>query len=103
MITGKPNNEVWFDNRMAKPPHIDGLTPYSVLVFYEISESVCNLVWEARAPHLKMHGGFFAGQYDYAKQEWDVLPGDVFGPCPDQYVVRWMHIPGYAEAVQQGG
>jgi hypothetical protein len=89
MITGKITQEVWFDNRMAKPPQIDQLSNVSVLVFFEVRCEKFNL--EEVTEALKI-GGFYCGQYDFASQEWHIIPGGLKG-IKDRDVIKWMHIP----------
>jgi len=84
MINGKTDNEVWFDNWVAKPPLIDNSSPYSVLVFFETKPPNANVA------------GFFCGQFNYEKREWDTIPTTTLPPFPDKYVKRWMHIPNGA-------
>lgn len=81
MITGKTTKEVWFDNWMAKPPLIDDCSSFSVLVFFETAPVNPNV------------RGFFCGQFNYEKREWDVIPTTAQPSFPDKYVTRWMHIP----------
>jgi hypothetical protein len=87
MITGKIAQDCWFDNWMAKPPMIDQFTPYSVLVFFEV-----------RSPEsqetAKFLSGYYAGQFNYQSESWDIIPTQVPQvSVPDQYVHKWMHIP----------
>jgi hypothetical protein len=90
MITGKVTQDVWFDNWMAKPPLIDKSSPYSILVFFEAKPINPNV------------SGYFCGQFNYEKREWDVIPTGPVGPFFDEYVTKWMHIPDGAAYDKKG-
>jgi hypothetical protein len=83
MINGKTDKELWFDNNASKPPLIDDLMPYSVLVFFKTEQ------------------GYYVGQFDYSKHKWILADfefnattdGYIEESCADQSVISWMHIP----------
>jgi hypothetical protein len=95
MITGKTTQDLWFDNWMAKPPLIDKSSPYSVLVFFEVSDLGPVKQGDSR-------DGYYCGQFDYNKRLWDVVPSPFEVHFGDQYVIKWMHIPDGAAYDKKG-
>lgn len=93
MITGYVG-DVWFDNLMAKPPLIDNVSPYSVLVFFEV------VSWGEGPDGEPNPPSYHTGQFCFGNRMWDVIPTEMICGNPhhlqfhDKCVRKWMHIPG---------